>query len=119
MPELASANAEKRLSVGESDELVIPNRASVAWSCMAWSEISTMSLAGAFSSAVWMAGEERVESSGEFSLVSVWSRSVRPLLLEPVLPDEEALAAAIDPISAFPDKIGAQAESFNTLTNHY
>ena len=78
-----------------------------------------MSLAGAFSSAVWMAGEERVESSGEFSLVSVWSRSVRPLLLEPVVPDEEALAAAIDPISAFITMIGAGAESFSSLTNRY
>jgi hypothetical protein len=41
------------------------------------------------------------------------------LLLEPVVPDEEALAAAIDPISAFITMIGAGAESFSSLTNRY
>src|ERR1700722_10022402 len=41
-----------------------------------------MSHAGAFSSAACTFGEERVESSGEFSLVSVWSKSDRPLFVE-------------------------------------
>ena len=50
-----------------------------------------MSLAGAFSSAAWMVGEESVGSRGEFSLVSVWSRSERPLLV-----------AATDPINSIP-----------------
>ncbi len=77
---------------------------------MAWSEIWTMSLAGAFSSAAWMVGEESVGSRGEFSLVSVWSRSERPLLV-----------AATDPINtaSFFFVIGGAPESFRALTNRY
>jgi hypothetical protein len=66
---------------------------------MAWSEIWTMSLAGAFWSAAWIAGEDRVDSRGEFSLVSVWSRSESPLLVE-----------ATDPIIMLIVGIGGRAE---------
>jgi len=41
-----------------------------------------MSLAGAFSSAASTDGDEMVETRGEFSLERVWSRSVRPALVE-------------------------------------
>lgn len=54
-----------------------------------------MSEAGAFSSAASTLGDESVDASGEFSLVSVWSRSERPLLVE-----------ATDPINAFTLLIG-------------
>jgi len=48
--------------------------------------------AGAFARADTTLGEDKVASRGEFSLVKVWSRSDRPLLVEAVLVE------ATDPI---------------------
>ena len=93
--EAASASAENNESVDVVDVSEIPNSASVACSCIACSEIWTMSLAGAFSSAFSIVGEDSVDASGEFSLVRVWSRSERPLFVE-----------ATDPINAFVLLIG-------------
>ena len=73
-----------------------------------------MSLAGAFSSAASMPGEDRVDSKGEFSLVRVCSRSERPLFVAAV-PVAAGLEEAMDPINAFLIYIGSQGQSFSSL----
>ena len=72
-----------------------------------------MSVAGAFSSAASTFGDDRVDSRGELSLVRVWSRSERPLLVE------ATLVEGTDPINAFVNNIGANDQCFSALTNHY
>ena len=71
-----------------------------------------MSLAGAFSSAASMPGEDRVDSKGEFSLVKVCSRSERPLFVAAV-EVAAGLEEAMDPIKAFIIYIGSKGQSFS------
>jgi len=105
--EFMDANSEKSEFEGVLEALGSPKIASAIWSWSASLEICAMSLAGAFSSAVSTAVEDKVPSSGEFSLESVWSRSESPALVEETDPIEQ---------SAFGIPIGPDRVSFSPLT---